>query len=91
MSKHNNINTPDLESITESDLYGYDVKNLKRGKKKSVRKFKDTKYYDDYGDNGWQITKWHTFAPFDVEMDYIKRVNKARSFNATSPTRIKPV
>ena len=57
MSKHNNINTPDLETISESDLYGYDVKNLRRGKKKSVRKFKHTKYYDDYGDNGWQITK----------------------------------
>ena len=87
MSKHNNINTPDLESITESDLYGYDVKNLKRGKKKSVRKFKDTKYYDDYGDWGWQTTKWHTLTPIVPRMDYIKRVNKARSFNATSPSR----
>ncbi len=85
MSKHNNINTPDLETISESDLYGYDVKNLRRGKKKSVRKFKDTKYYDDYGDNGWQITKWHTFAPFDVEMDYIKNVQTSSS-NATTST-----
>ena len=85
MSKHNNINTPDLETISESDLYGYDVKNLRRGKKKSVRKFKDTKYYDDYGDNGWQITKWHTFAPFDVKMDYINNVQTSSS-NATTST-----
>ena len=85
MSKHNNINTPDLESITESDLYGYDVKNLKRGKKKSVRKFKDTKYYDDYGDNGWQITKWHTLSPFDVQIGYIKNVQTSSS-NATTST-----
>ena len=74
----------DQDEITQQ----YDIKNIKRSKKKSVRKFKDTKYYDDYGDWGWQTTKWHTLTPIVLRIGYIKRVNKARSFNATSPTRI---
>ena len=28
----------------------YDIKNINRSRKKSVRKFKDSKYYEDYGD-----------------------------------------
>ena len=35
----------DQDEITQQ----YDMKNIKRSKKKSVRKFKDSKYYDDFG------------------------------------------
>ena len=35
----------DQDEITQQ----YDIKNVKRSKKKSVRKFKDSKYYDDFG------------------------------------------
>ena len=35
----------DQDEITQQ----YDIKNVKRSKKKSVRKFKDCKYYDDFG------------------------------------------
>ena len=34
----------DQDEITQQ----YDIKNIKRSKKKSVRKFKDSKYQDDY-------------------------------------------
>ena len=74
------------EELDQDEITAYyDIKNIKRSKKKSVRKFKDSKYQDDYGYGGWQITKWHTFAPFDVEMDYIKNVQTSSS-NATTST-----
>ena len=38
----------DQDEITQQ----YDIKNIKRSKKKSVRKFKDSKYQDDYGCGG---------------------------------------
>lgn len=87
MSKSYDIHDIREELDQDEITAHYDIKNIKRSKKKSVRKFKDSKYQDDYGYMGWQITKWHTLSPIAVEIGYIKRVNKARSFNATSPSR----
>ena len=87
MSKSYDIHDIKEDLETNEILQQYDIKNVKRSKKKSVRKFKDSKYHDDYGYGGSQLTKWHTLSPIAVEIGYIKRVNKARSFNATSPSR----
>lgn len=36
----------------EEELYGYEVKNIRRQSKKKVKKFKDYNEYDDWRDNG---------------------------------------
>ena len=50
MSKSYDIN--DIKRYLDQDeiTAQYDIKNINRSRKKSVRKFKDSKYYDDYGD-----------------------------------------
>ena len=52
MSKSYDIHDIKEDLETNEILQQYDIKNVKRSKKKSVRKFKDSKYHDDYGDGG---------------------------------------
>ncbi len=55
MSKSYDIHDIREELDQDEITAHYDIKNIKRSKKKSVRKFKDSKYYDDYGYTGWQL------------------------------------
>ncbi len=52
MSKSYDIHDIKEDLETNEILQQYDIKNVKRSKKKSVRKFKDSKYHDDYGYGG---------------------------------------
>ena len=41
--------------IDEAESYGYEVKNIRRQRKKSVRKFKDYSDYDQQDQWVWQF------------------------------------
>ena len=50
MSKSYDINDIKRDLDQDEITAHFDIKNINRSRKKSVRKFKDSKYYDDYGD-----------------------------------------
>ena len=48
MSKYNKNQRDQYATIDEAELYGYNIKNVKRTKKKKVNKFKDERDYYEY-------------------------------------------
>ena len=50
MGKSHNINTYSDELVDNIDNYGYEIKNVKRGKKKKVTKYKQ---YDKWEEDSY--------------------------------------
>ena len=60
MSKYNKNQRHQHDTIDEAELYGYNIKNVKRTKKKKVNRFKDERDYYEYefNDRWWVTSMW---------------------------------